>query len=133
MYLLQLIQQISTFSINYQGRPFRESIRENRGMYWGLLLTSMVAFSCATEFIPELNEKMRLVPFSSEFKFVLTTLMVVDYVGCWVVEKGLKHFFSDYRPKDIAIRRPDQIAREEARKLREQEEEEREKELKRKV
>ncbi|WEW58390.1 putative cation-transporting ATPase 1 [Emydomyces testavorans] len=133
VYLLQLIQQISTFSINYQGRPFRESIRENRGMYWGLMLTSLVAFSCATEFIPELNGKMRLVPFSAEFKFVLTTLMIVDYGACWLIEKGLKTFFSDYKPKDIAIRRPDQIAREEAKRLREKEEEEREKEAIRKV
>ncbi|EEP75374.1 P-type ATPase [Uncinocarpus reesii 1704] len=133
VYLLQLIQQISTFSINYQGRPFRESIRENRGMYWGLLLTSLVTFSCATEFIPELNEKMRLVPFSSEFKVVLTSVMILDYAGCWLIEKGLKRFFSDYKPKDIAIRRPDQIAREVSRKLKEQEEKDREVEAKRTV
>lgn len=50
IYLLQLIQQISTFAINYQGRPFRESISENRGMYWGIVLVTGVAFSCATEF-----------------------------------------------------------------------------------
>lgn len=50
IYLLQLIQQISTFAINYQGRPFRESIKENRGMYWGIVLVTFVAFSCATEF-----------------------------------------------------------------------------------
>jgi manganese-transporting P-type ATPase len=28
VYLLQLIQQISTFAINYQGRPFRENLSE---------------------------------------------------------------------------------------------------------
>ncbi|EEH50085.2 ion-transporting P-type ATPase SPF1 [Paracoccidioides brasiliensis Pb18] len=128
IYLLQLIQQISTFSINYQGRPFRESIRENRGMYWGLILTSGVAFSCATEFIPELNEKLRLVPFTTEFKFTLTGLMLIDYVGCWLVENVLKRNFSDYRPKDIAVRRPDQLAREEERKRLEEEEEEEERE-----
>ncbi|KAF2472847.1 cation-transporting ATPase 4 [Lindgomyces ingoldianus] len=122
IYLLQLIQQISTFSINYQGRPFRESIRENRGMYWGLVLVSGVAFSCATEFIPAINEKLRLVPFSSKFKITLTTVMIVDYVGCWVVEKGLKWAFSDYKPKDIAIRRADQLEREAARKKEEEEE-----------
>ncbi|KAL1960659.1 hypothetical protein VTO42DRAFT_7238 [Malbranchea cinnamomea] len=133
IYLLQLMQQISTFSINYQGRPFRESIRENRGMYYGLLLTSGIALSCATEFIPELNEKMRLVPFSTEFKITLTALMVLDYVGCWLVEWFLKKYFSDYRPKDIAVRRPDQIKREEERKRREEEEAERERESKRAV
>ncbi|PGH23101.1 hypothetical protein AJ80_02875 [Polytolypa hystricis UAMH7299] len=133
VYLLQLIQQISTFSINYQGRPFRESIRENRGMYWGLILTSGVAFSCATEFIPELNEKLRLVPFTADFKFTLTALMVVDYAGCWIVENFLKRNFSDYRPKDIAVRRPDQLVREEERKRMEIEGKEREEEMKRKV
>ncbi|KAK4985034.1 putative cation-transporting ATPase 1 [Elasticomyces elasticus] len=130
IYLLQLIQQISTFAINYQGRPFRESIRENRGMYWGLVLVAAVAFSCATEFVPEINTKLRLVPFSTEFKITMTVVMVVDYVGCWVVEKGLKAAFSDYRPKDIAVRRPDQIAREEKRVAEEKEREEREREEK---
>jgi cation-transporting ATPase 13A1 len=116
VYLLQLIQQISTFAINYQGRPFRENLSENRGMYLGILGVSALAFSCSTEFIPELNEQMKLVPFTSDFKVRMTGTMLVDYVGCYVIEKGLKWGFSDYRPKDIAIRRPEQIAKEEARK-----------------
>ncbi|GKZ27263.1 hypothetical protein AbraCBS73388_004038 [Aspergillus brasiliensis] len=119
IYLLQLIQQISTFSINYQGRPFRESIRENKAMYWGLVAASGVAFSCATEFVPELNEKLRLVPFSTEFKMTLTVLMIIDYAGCWLIENVLKTLFSDFRPKDIAVRRPDQLKREAERKQKE--------------
>ncbi|OQE07865.1 hypothetical protein PENVUL_c012G01543 [Penicillium vulpinum] len=133
IYLLQLIQQISTFSINYQGRPFRESIRENKGMYWGLIAATGVAFSCATEFVPELNEKLRLVPFTNDFKMTLTVLMILDYGGCWLIENVLKHLFSDFRPKDIAIRRPDQLKREADRKLQEQVEAEAEKERLRKV
>lgn len=133
IYLLQLIQQISTFSINYQGRPFRESIRENKAMYWGLVAASGVAFSCATEFIPEVNEKLRLVPFSNEFKITLTVLMVFDYAGCWLIETVLKNFFSDFRPKDIAVRRPDQLQRETQRKAQEELEAEAQKEQQRKV
>ncbi|KIV98042.1 hypothetical protein PV10_01734 [Exophiala mesophila] len=116
VYLMQLIQQVSTFAINYQGRPFRESIRENRGMYWGLLACSFVAFAGSTEFIPELNDKLRLVPFSSEFKWTLTSLMIIDFCGCWVVEQVFKHMFSDFRPKDIANKRPDQVARDDQRR-----------------
>ncbi|KIX04148.1 uncharacterized protein Z518_07702 [Rhinocladiella mackenziei CBS 650.93] len=116
VYLMQLIQQVSTFAINYQGRPFRESIRENRGMYWGLLACSFVAFAGSTELIPELNEKLRLVPFTSKFKYTLTLLMIADYCGCWVVEQIFKSLFSDFRPKDIAIKRPDQIERDDQRK-----------------
>lgn len=91
-------------------------------MYYGLLLVTGVAFSCATEFIPEINVKLKMVPFTTEFKVIMTTVMLVDYVGCYAVEMVLKHAFSDYRPKDIAVRRPDQIKAEEARIAKEAEE-----------
>lgn len=102
-------------------------------MYWGLVAASGVAFSCATEFIPEMNEKLRLVPFSNEFKVTLTVLMTFDYVGCWLIENVLKRFFSDFRPKDIASRRADQLQRESTRKSMEQLEELAAKERQRKV
>lgn len=88
---------------------------ENRGMYWGIIGVSAIAFSCSTEFIPEINEKMRLVPFTSDFKTTMTLTMIADYAGCFVIEKVLKALFSDYKPKDIAVRRPDQLAREQKR------------------
>jgi cation-transporting ATPase 13A1 len=116
VYLLQLIQQISTFAVNYQGRPFRESLSENKGMFYGILGVTAIAFSCSTEFIPEINEQMKLVKFSDEFKTTMTAVMIIDYVGCWVIEVVLKRLFSDYRPRDIATRRPDQLEREEERK-----------------
>lgn len=84
-------------------------------MYWGIIGVSAIAFSCSTEFVPEINEKMRLVPFTSEFKTTMTAVMIIDYVGCFVIEKALKALFSDYKPKDIAMRRPDQLAREQKR------------------
>ena len=88
-------------------------------MFWGIVLVAGVAFSCSTEFIPELNEQMRLVKFSSAFKMTMTTVMIVDYIGCYVIEQVLKQAFSDFRPKDIAIRRPDQLRAEEERIARE--------------
>ncbi|KAI0482057.1 cation pump, Ca2+ pump [Xylariaceae sp. FL0804] len=116
VYLLQLIQQISTFAVNYQGRPFRESLSENKGMFYGIIGVTAIAFSCSTEFIPELNEQMKLVKFSDEFKTTMTAVMVLDYIGCYVIEVVLKWLFSDYRPRDIALRRPEQLERERARK-----------------
>ncbi len=91
-------------------------------MYWGLLGVGGIAFSCSTEFIPEINEKLRLVPFTNEFKAIMTAVMLLDYVGCFAVEKVLKHLYSDFRPKDIAIRRLDQLEVEQKRKMAEIEE-----------
>lgn len=130
VYLLQLIQQISTFAVNYQGRPFRESLTENKGMFYGIVAVAGIAFSCATEFIPELNTYMTLVPFSDEFKTTLTAVMALDYAACWAIEVVLKRLFSDFRPRDIAVRRQDQLEKEFIR--REEERKKRDAELERK-
>ncbi|ODQ56393.1 hypothetical protein SAICODRAFT_4574 [Saitoella complicata NRRL Y-17804] len=103
IYLIQLSQQVSTFVVNYQGRPFRESIRENRALYWGLLSVSFIAFSCATEFVPEINEKLRLVKFEDAFKMTLTLVMAADFVLCYVIEQVFKALFADNKPKDITL------------------------------
>lgn len=131
VYLLQLIQQISTFAVNYQGRPFRESLTENKGMFYGIVAVAGIAFSCATEFVPELNSYMTLVPFSDEFKTTLTAVMALDYAACWAIEVVLKKLFSDYRPRDIAVRRQDQLEREFVRREAEQKKKDAEQERKR--
>ncbi|GKU03366.1 atpase [Fusarium langsethiae] len=131
VYLLQLIQQISTFAINYQGRPFRESLSENKGMFYGIVGVSGLAFACALELFPDINEGMKLVPFSEEFKTNMTAVMVIDYAACWIIEVGLKKFFSDYRPRDIAERRPEQLEREAVRRAVVQKKKEEEEEKKR--
>lgn len=73
-------------------------------MYWGIVGVTLIAFACATEMIPELNEKLKLVKFTGEFQAVLTGTMLVDFVGCWVIEQGFKWGFSDNKPKEIATR-----------------------------
>jgi cation-transporting ATPase 13A1 len=97
-------------------------------MYWGILMVTGVAFSASTEFVPELNQQLKLVPFDMDFKTRLTAMMVIDFCGCYAIEKVLKYLYSDYRPKDIAIRRPDQLAVEAVRKEKERVEEEERKE-----
>lgn len=44
-----------------KGRPFREGIRENSTLYYGLVGASAVAFSGATDFLPELNRWLQIV------------------------------------------------------------------------
>lgn len=73
-------------------------------MYYGVLGCLGLAFSGATEFLPELNAQLSLVPMPSEFKMKLTAIMVADLALCYSIEHTLKHFFSDYKPKDIALR-----------------------------
>ncbi|KAF5354141.1 hypothetical protein D9756_007296 [Leucocoprinus leucothites] len=104
IYLLGLSQQVSTFAINFQGRPFREGIRENSALYWGLVGASAVAVSGATDFMPELNRWLQIVEMADSFKFRLTATMILDFVGCWVIEKVCKYLWADLEPKAMITR-----------------------------
>jgi cation-transporting ATPase 13A1 len=102
IYLLGLSQQVSTFVLNFQvsclfdvyimvkaddqGRPFREGIRENPPLYYGLLGASLVAYSGASEFIPELNSWLQLVKMTPAFKVKLSVSMIMDFGLCFIVD-----------------------------------------------
>lgn len=107
MFLLQLAQSVSTFAVNYQGLPFKESIKDNKGMYYGLLGVAALALSGSTEFFPELNEAMKFVPMDYIFKIKLTSCILLDLGVTWAIELVLKHFFMDSAPADIALRHND--------------------------
>ena len=116
----------------FQGRPFREGIRENSALWWGLVGASAVAFSGATDFMPELNRWLQIVEMEGsvrvifccvvssswphdQFKVRLTAAMVVDFIGCWMLEKGCKYLFADLEPKVMVTRGRER--REERRRL----------------
>ena len=105
IFIIQLVQQVSTFAVNYQGKPFREDIRNNKGMYYGLVSVVGLALASATEFMPELNEAMKFVPMSDEFKFKLTGTLLLDFFGSLGAEYFFKYFFMDDTPADITIRK----------------------------
>ena len=99
VYLVSLVMQISTFAINYQGRPFRESIMQNKSMINSLSIVSFIAFAAAAELSDELNAYMQLVPFPDEYRAKLLYIMIFDFGGSWVVEYITWYFFSNNKPK----------------------------------
>ncbi|KAL1411623.1 putative cation-transporting ATPase 1 [Vanrija albida] len=104
IYLLGLSQQVSTFVLNFQGRPFREGISENRPLYYGLLGASAVAYSGATDLFPELNKWLQLVDMSFSFRVKLTLAMIIDFGGCYLIEVGCKYLFADLEPAELVTR-----------------------------
>lgn len=104
IYLLGLSQQVSTFVLNFQGRPFREGIRENPPLYYGLLGTSAIAYSGALDIFPEMSRWLQLVEMSFDFRMRLTVSMVIDFVGCWGIEKLCKALFADLEPGELVTR-----------------------------
>ncbi|KAF9987666.1 hypothetical protein BGZ65_002524 [Modicella reniformis] len=101
IYLISLSMQVSTFAINYKGHPFRESLKENTYLYRGLLAVGGVAVAGATEFIPEFNQWLQLVPFPEDFKTKLIGIMAFDYFVAWGIEIVCNKLFGNFAAKDI--------------------------------
>ncbi|EPQ51606.1 endoplasmic reticulum Ca-transporting P-type ATPase [Gloeophyllum trabeum ATCC 11539] len=104
IYLLSLAQQVSTFAINYQGRPFREGITENPALYWGLMGAGGVALSGATDLVPELNRWLQIVEMNGPFKVRLTAAIIIDFIGSWLLEVVCRSLFADLEPKKMITR-----------------------------
>lgn len=102
VYLLGLSQTVSTFAVNYIGRPWRESIPENKALYYGLLGASAVAYLGALELVPELNEWLQLTKMTSDYQSILVVTMVIDFVGSYILEVFWK-MFADVRPKPLIL------------------------------
>jgi cation-transporting ATPase 13A1 len=61
IFLLSTSQQVSTFAVNFIGRPFREDISESAALKYGLLGASGVAVAGAIDFMPEFNKWLQIV------------------------------------------------------------------------
>ncbi|BGP13232.1 hypothetical protein JCM10213_004997 [Rhodosporidiobolus nylandii] len=104
IYLISLSQQVSTFAINFQGRPFREGITENSALYYGLLGVAAVALNGATDFQPEINRWLQLVDMQWSFRLRMCVTMVLDFGLAWIVDIVLKALFADNHPKPLITR-----------------------------
>jgi len=104
IYLLGLSQQVSTFAINFQGRPFREGLSENPALYYGLLGAQAVALCGATDFMPEMNRWLQITEMETPFMIRLTLSMILDFAGCYLTEITCKYLFADLEPKEFVTR-----------------------------
>ena len=65
IFLLENILQLYVFLVNYQGHPFMQSIRENKLLCYGFVISFAFMFLLSWEVIPPLNRMMDLVPLPS--------------------------------------------------------------------
>ncbi|GAA5979114.1 hypothetical protein JCM10908_002809 [Rhodotorula pacifica] len=104
IFLLSTSQQVSTFAVNFIGRPFREDISENAALKYGLLGASGVAVAGAIDFMPEFNKWLQIVEMDWSFRTRLCAAMFIDFVGAWIVDKVLKAIFASDTPKALITR-----------------------------
>lgn len=57
VYIMSMALQVTTFAVNYRGRPFMESLMENKPMLYSILASAFAVFGLASNFWPEINAK----------------------------------------------------------------------------
>uniref|UniRef100_A0AAQ5X051 Cation-transporting P-type ATPase N-terminal domain-containing protein n=1 Tax=Amphiprion ocellaris TaxID=80972 RepID=A0AAQ5X051_AMPOC len=90
VYIMSMAMQMATFAINYKGHPFMESLSENRPLLWSIALSGLAIVGLLTGSSPEFNEQFALVDIPTEFKLIISQVLVVDFVAALLVDRVLQ-------------------------------------------
>ncbi|XP_047213018.1 endoplasmic reticulum transmembrane helix translocase-like [Girardinichthys multiradiatus] len=92
VYIMSMAMQMATFAINYKGHPFMESLSENRPLLWSIAISGLAIVGLLTGSSPEFNEQFALVDIPTEFKLIISQVLVVDFVAALLVDRLLQFF-----------------------------------------
>eukprot|EP00002_Diphylleia_rotans_P031255 TRINITY_DN6487_c0_g1_i1.p1 TRINITY_DN6487_c0_g1~~TRINITY_DN6487_c0_g1_i1.p1 ORF type:complete len:1188 (+),score=202.34 TRINITY_DN6487_c0_g1_i1:53-3616(+) len=102
VFLVSMTMQVSTFAINYRGRPFMQSLRENPPMFYILAGTGALTFAAASNMVPDASELLQLVPYpNEEFRQDILKLLALDFFGSYACEKTALFLFGRQKPKSL--------------------------------
>ncbi|CAK5015364.1 unnamed protein product [Meloidogyne enterolobii] len=91
--------QIATFAVNYRGKPFMESLTENRPMFYSIICSFLVMVAFASNIAPEMNNKFELVHIPELLRNNLVICIIGDLFCCFLIDRFLNYFLGDARIK----------------------------------
>ncbi|NXG07870.1 AT131 ATPase, partial [Sakesphorus luctuosus] len=99
VYILSMAMQMVTFAINYKGHPFMESLQENKPLLWSLVLSGVAIGGLLSGSSPEFNEQFGLVEIPTEFKLVISEVLVADFLLALAVDRILQFLLGSSKLK----------------------------------
>ncbi|NWI69191.1 AT131 ATPase, partial [Todus mexicanus] len=119
VYIMSMAMQMATFAINYkarprsttapgcrrflrvvfQGHPFMESLQENKPLLWSIILSGLAIVGLLTGSSPEFNEQFGLVEIPTEFKVVITEVLLADFFVALLVDRVLQFLLGSAKLK----------------------------------
>lgn len=103
VFIISMALQISTFSVNYRGRPFMENLVENKPLLYSTLGTIMVILCLSVGVIEGLNEQFEIVQFPYEFRVILISVLVIDYFGSYIMDRLCLWLFGEGKFKKVQV------------------------------
>lgn len=85
-----MILQVNTFTANYTGHPFMQSLRDNRPMWYLVLGTYASLAVAASGLAPSFESWLQLAPFPEGFRGPLLAVLAADTALVFLVEGGTR-------------------------------------------
>jgi len=87
VYLLSSSMLLTTFAVNYTGRPFMQSLTSNTGLIVTLIGSALLLSALSGGSLPDVASYLELVPLPEAASTEMLGLMGFDFMACLAVEK----------------------------------------------
>lgn len=84
---------MTTFFVNYIGRPFNQSLLENKHFLYALGVGMALAWVLLSDVFYDLNELVELVPLPPGLGGQLVAYAAADLLATWLIERALAMLF----------------------------------------
>ncbi|XP_065647295.1 endoplasmic reticulum transmembrane helix translocase isoform X2 [Hydra vulgaris] len=99
VYIISMSMQLSTFAINYKGRPFMEDLVENRPLFYSLCVSAGSLFILLMGWIPDISNQFQIVDLPEQFRMTFCRVVIIDLVSAWLVDRILRYLFGSSKLK----------------------------------
>ncbi|XP_019184205.1 PREDICTED: probable manganese-transporting ATPase PDR2 [Ipomoea nil] len=97
-YMVSMMLQVATFAVNYMGRPFNQSISENKPFLYSLLGAVCFFTVITSDLFRNLNDWLKLVPLPTGLRDKLLLWAVLMFLFCYSWERLLRWAFPGKMP-----------------------------------
>lgn len=97
-YMVNMMIQVATFAVNYMGRPFNQSISENKPFRYALFAALGFFVVITSDLFRDLNDWLKLVPLPEGMGVKLLLWAGLMFLGCYGWERTLRWAFPGRMP-----------------------------------
>ncbi|KAJ0087221.1 hypothetical protein Patl1_07004 [Pistacia atlantica] len=98
-YMVSMMLQVATFAVNYMGRPFNQSISENKPFLYALIASVGFFTIITSDLFRDLNDWLKLVPLPWGLRDKLLIWASLMFSCCYSWEKFLRWAFPGRVPE----------------------------------
>jgi len=99
VYIVSMSMQVATFAVNYRGRPFMESLTENKPLFYSTIASLLAIFTLLMGWLPDVSKQFEIVDFPPEFQQMFCKLLLADFIMVWVIDRVLRFIFGSVKLK----------------------------------